>query len=82
MEFFGDEKKFAVRTYPAPKAAPTAVNALVKRSRVMTPFGGGVEIEPAKALAEENLLSDPRGEVAKVREEIRSQLSTTHWWWD
>jgi hypothetical protein len=41
-----------------------------------------VEIEPAKALAEENLLSDPRGEVAKVREEIRSQLSTTHWWWD
>ncbi|MCS7238313.1 MAG: DUF1598 domain-containing protein [Thermoguttaceae bacterium] len=82
MEFFGDESKFAVRTYPAPKAAPTAVNALVKRSQVMTPFGGGVEIEAQKALLPENLLADPKGEVNKVREEIRAQLSTDHWWWD
>lgn len=82
MEFFGDESKFAVRTYPAPKAAPTAVNALVKRSQVMTPFGGGVEIEAEKALLPENLLADPKGEVSKVREEIRSQLATDRWWWD
>jgi hypothetical protein len=82
MEFFGDEKKFAVRTYPAPKAAPTAVNALVRRSRVMAPFGGGVEIEPLKALDAQNLLEDSRGEVTRVREEVRSQLDTDRWWWD
>lgn len=82
MEFFGDETKFSVRTYPAPQAAPTAVNALIKRATVMTPFGGGVEIEPEKALKPENLLTDPKGEVAKVRETIRSELPTERWWWD
>lgn len=82
MEFLGDESKFAVRTYPAPKHAPTAVNALVKRSTVMTPFGGGIEIEPEKALEPENLLSDPKGEVVKVREAIRSELDSDRWWWD
>jgi len=82
MEFFGDEKSFAVRTYPAPRNAPTAVNAVFKKSQIMTPVGGGVEIEPLQAFEPAQILPDERGEVAKLREQVRPQLSPGQWWWD
>lgn len=78
-----DEKKVPVQTLPAPKQVETAVNSLWKGNRLMTPVGGGVEIRAELALAPDNLLSDQRGQVRKVREEIDLRnLPEGRWWWD
>lgn len=82
MELFGSEKQFAVETCPAPKRVETAVNAIWKGNRLMTPIGGGVDIQAARALSSENRLADERGQVAKLREETKLNLAPGQWWWD
>ena len=46
MDLFGNEKAFPVETYDMPKQVATAVNAIWKGHKLMTPVGGGVHIEP------------------------------------
>ncbi len=82
MEFLGDESKFPVRTYPAPKQVESAVNAIIKGSRIMTPIGGGVQIETEEAIRDENLLPDEGNQVGKLREEVKVSLPADTWWWD
>ena len=82
MEFFGSEKAFPVETYSAPKMVGSAVAAIWKGNRLMTPIGGGVHIEPAEALTEENLLPDEKGHVAALRSETQLKLPQGRWWWD
>ncbi len=82
MPIFGDETKFAVRTYQAPKHVASAVNAIWKGHHLMTPIGGGVSISAAKALEPGNLLPDEAGRVARTRQEIRLELAEGQWWWD
>jgi len=82
MEFLGDEAKFPVRTYPAPKQVESAVNAIIKGSRIMTPIGGGVQIEAEEALQAENLLPDEGNQVRKLHEEVKVSLPADMWWWD
>jgi len=82
MPLFGDETKFAVRTYQAPKRVGTAVNAIWKGRRLMTPIGGGVSISAPKALQSDNLLPDESGQVQRTREAIRLELAEGQWWWD
>ena len=48
----------------------------------MTPIGGGVQIQPTKALESDQLLSDEKGKVAKLREETKINLPKDQWWWD
>ena len=50
MEFFGSEKAFPVETYDIPKTVESAVNAIWKGHTLMTPIGGGVQIQAAQAL--------------------------------
>jgi len=82
MKLFGDEKRFAVETYDAPKMVQSAVNAIWKGRRLMTPIGGGVSISPTMALRSENLIEDDGGKVAKARKEIKLELAEGQWWWD
>jgi hypothetical protein len=82
MEFFGDEKAFAIRTYNAPKEVASTINAVFKSSRLMTPIGGGVHIEAAEALAPENTLPDERGNLSKLRSSATLKLAEGQWWWD
>jgi hypothetical protein len=78
----GDESKFAVETYNAPKQVAAAVNSMWKRNRLMTPIGGGVEIRANKAVESENVLADG-GELAEARAAIDlSKLPAEQWWWD
>jgi len=60
----------------------SAVAAIWKGNRLMTPIGGGVHIEPAEALTEENLLPDEKGHVAALRSETQLKLPQGRWWWD
>jgi hypothetical protein len=82
MPLLGDERKFAVETYNTPKQVESAVNALWKGRRLMTPIGGGVTIQPTQAITSANLLRDEAGEVAQTREEVRVTLPEGRWWWD
>jgi hypothetical protein len=82
MELFGDEKSFSVQNYNAPKQVETACNAIWKGRQLMTPVGGGVQIEALMALAPEKRLNDEKGKVAKLREQTKIELPKGHWWWD
>ena len=82
MELFGDERAFSVRTYNAPELVESTVAAIWKGRQLMTPIGGGVQIEATKALASENLLEDENGKVARKREEVKLELAEGQWWWD
>jgi hypothetical protein len=82
MEFLGDETAYPVRTHNAPTQVDSAVTAMWKGNRLMTPIGGGVEIRAELALAPENVLADEKGGVAAVREETKLDLADGQWWWD
>lgn len=82
MEFLGNEKSFAVNTYNAPKQVESTVAAIWKGNRLMTPIGGGVTINAARALDSENLRSDAKGDLTKLREQTSVNVPENRWWWD
>jgi hypothetical protein len=82
MEFFGNERNMPVETYTSPKQVATAVNALWKGSRLMTPIGGGVTINPTRALDSDQRRGDESGKLAKARKETELKLAKGQWWWD
>jgi hypothetical protein len=82
MDLFGDESAFAVELYNMPKQVDAAINAIWRGHTLMTPIGGGVHIEPGRALTADNRLSDQDGKVAKARREVKIQLAKGQWWWD
>jgi hypothetical protein len=57
-EVLGDEKQYAIEIYPAPKTVETACTAVWKGARLMTPVGGGVQMEPMRAVQTDNRLKD------------------------
>ena len=82
MEFFGNESSFAVETHNVPKMVATAVNAIWKGSRLMTPVGGGVSIYARKALESGNVQKDEDGQVTKAHQQVKIDLPADRWWWD
>ncbi len=82
MEVLGDEKTIATETYNAPKQVATAVNAIWKGHQLLTPVGGGVQINALMALAPEKQLGDKEGKVAKARNQVKIELAKGRWWWD
>lgn len=83
MELFQNEAAYPVQTVSAPERVETVVASIWKRNRLMTPVGGGVEIQPRLALNEENLLVDDAGIVADRHGEVSVRdLAEGQWWWD
>jgi len=82
MKFFGDENAFSVEMFKTPSHVATAVTARWKGNRLMTPVGGGVSIEPERALDTDNLLADKDGKVARLHKETKINLTEGQWWWD
>ncbi len=82
MEVFGDEGQFQVETYTAPKQVETAVNAKWKGRTLMTPVGGGVEINPLRAIRSDVMKRDS-GSISDTRQQVDTgKLSEIQWWWD
>ncbi len=78
-----DESQYPIETYEAPKTVETACTAIWKGSRLMTPVGGGVRIEPTSALQTSHLLKDDQGTVKAAHGEIKVEgLAKSQWWWD
>lgn len=83
MELFGDESAYSVQTGKAPQQVETAVSAVWRGNRLMTPIGGGVNIQPRLALTSGSLLPDEQGAVKKQRADITlDHLKEGQWWWD
>jgi hypothetical protein len=83
MATFLDEQAYAVETLNVPKQVETAVASVWKGNRLMTPVGGGVRIQPRKALDPANLTTDTGGRLVKVKTEIdMKDLAPGQWWWD
>lgn len=82
MAVLGDEGAFPVRLYNAPTQVESAVNAVWKGNKLMTPIGGGVQIEAEMALDPENVLEDEGSKVANLRNQTEVNLAEGQWWWD
>ena len=83
LGIFADESAYPVETYEAAKEVESAVNVVWKGNALMTPIGGGVHVEPRKALESENLLPDENGKVGEAQNQISlKELPEGQWWWD
>jgi hypothetical protein len=80
---FGDEGQFAIEKHQAPQQVESACTAVWKGNTLMTPIGGGVNIQPRIALQEENRLADENGELEALHRKIEIRaLPKENWWWD
>jgi hypothetical protein len=82
MEYLGNEKSFAVNTCNAPKQVESTVAAIWRGNHLMTPIGGGVQIDATRALDSQNLRGDENGDLTKLRDEMSVKLPENRWWWD
>ena len=83
MELFADEQKLPIEIFEAPKTVEPACTAIWKGNRLMTPIGGGVEMEPREALQASRLLKDEGGAVKDARAKVKLDgLAKGQWWWD
>jgi hypothetical protein len=83
MEVFGEEGQYRIETYETPKAVETAVNVVFKGSRIMKPVGGGVSMEPTRAVQTDHRLKDDKGAVKQAHDSIKPDaLAQGQWWWD
>lgn len=80
-ETLRDEKAYPIETLPAPREAETAINAVWRNNRLLTPIGGGVTMYPRLAMDPPNLLMDEKGEVGKARTAAKD-LPAGVWYWD
>ena len=76
----GDEKSYSIERLPPPAEVETAITAVWRGNRLLTPIGGGVVLRPRMALDSPNLLVDEDAAVAKAREALK--LPAGRWWWD
>ncbi len=80
---FGDEDKLSVEVLPPPRQVDTAINAVIKGNRLITPIGGGVQIQAKNTLKSESVKKDSDGDVAKVKSATTVDgLAEGQWWWD
>ena len=77
-ELILDPSKIDVETHQVPTELPTAVNAVWKGRKLLTPVGGGVSIRTTEAFESISF----EGGLAKTRPELPVGLNDDQWWWD
>jgi hypothetical protein len=83
MPLLGDESGYRVQTLTAPQQVDCMINVLWRGQTLMTPIGGGVNIQAKKALEHDNLLHDDDGKVGQVHDQVDlKSLKPDQWWWD
>jgi hypothetical protein len=75
-----DEQACPIETQPVASSADTAIHAVWRGNRLLTPIGGGVTLVPRMALDAGNLLPDEKGEVKAAQAAVK--LPDTGWYWD
>jgi hypothetical protein len=83
MEHFGSEEKYQIETYSVPKVVGSAANAVIKGNTLMTPIGGGVNIQPRQALRRDRIQKDEDGQLLEEHSRISVRnVKPGQWWWD
>ncbi|MCG8651221.1 MAG: DUF1598 domain-containing protein [Pirellulales bacterium] len=83
MPVFMDESKVSVETYTTPEQVETAVNAIWRGNTLMTPLGGGVNMQPRLALQSGTVKVDSAGENDQIKQSAGPiNLAEGQWWWD
>lgn len=77
---FLDNSQYDVNQLPDAKTTPCVANAVWKGNVLIAPSGGGVSINAARALVDENLILDKNGDVQKARGQLT--IPADRWWWD
>jgi len=80
-ETLRDESCCAVETLTPPTRAETAIHAVWRANRLLTPIGGGVVVQPRRAVQAPNLLSDEEGAVQAAHAAAKD-LPAEGWYWD
>lgn len=83
METFADESIASVENSNAPTKVDPVVNVVVKGGAIMTPIGGGVNIQPRMALNSDVVKIDSAGKINEIKDSITfDDLADDQWWWD
>lgn len=82
MDHFADEEKFPLEVYNTPTTVESAVNVVWRGNTLMTPIGGGVSIQPSKALTSDNMDRDEDGKLEDQHDALKLKLADGQWWWD
>ena len=83
LGIFANEDGYPVENMAAPETVETAVNAIWKGNRLLTPIGGGVVVRAKQALTPDNVQTDEKGELSETQKEITlNNLAPGQWWWD
>jgi hypothetical protein len=81
MEFFGNEGKYPLETFVAPKEVESVVGMKPLRRAALAPVGG-IVIDAEKALDKEHAKSDTNGKIADRKKQLALSLPEGVWWWD
>jgi Protein of unknown function (DUF1598) len=79
---FRNEDGFSVEGYQSPKQVETAVNAIWRGSRLMTPIGGGIHISAKKLAKGESMELDSTLADTQEKSSAPANLAANQWWWD
>jgi hypothetical protein len=78
-----DDDKFPVAVHPAPTRVACVANAVWKGNRLLSPIGGGVSIEPSRALQSDVIEVVERKQDVDVRAAaVPRTQGKLSWWWD
>lgn len=76
-----DETAYPVERLTPPTRAETAIHAVWRGNRLLTPIGGGVTVHPRMALDAPNLIMDEKGDVKSAHASAKD-LPADGWYWD
>ena len=83
MPLLTNESLLATETYATPSHVEPLVNGMWKGGQFAAPIGGGVNIQPQRALTVDNLKVDESGNANQVKASIKLDgLADDQWWWD
>ena len=79
----GDESQLSVETLVTPTHVEPLVNGMWKGGQFAAPIGGGVTIQPSRALSVDNMLVDEDGKINETKGTVSlNDLAADQWWWD
>ncbi|MCA9104266.1 MAG: DUF1598 domain-containing protein [Pirellulaceae bacterium] len=83
MDLLQDESIVNVERLVEPQQVETAVNAVLKGNQLVTPIGGGVQIEAHRAIDPARVQVDQQGELSRAQGSVDpAAVDVNRWWWD
>jgi hypothetical protein len=79
---FKDESRLKVEISQTPRQVETAVNAIWRGSRLMTPIGGGIHISAKKLARLDPASADSQLAQTQLQASAPENLAADQWWWD